>query len=240
MMPKLHTNREYENELRSLRERIVAMAGRVEEMIANSILALMTSDVELARRTIERDRRINRDEVEMDELCLVILAKRQPLGADLRFVTTALKMVTDLERIGDLAVNICERVLRLEQTPNFKPHPQIPELAKVAQSMIHLAIDSFVNSDVQRAEAVITQDDEVDELYHQIVRDSLKQMRTPESLVEPYIHVQSVAKWLERIGDHCTNLAEMVVFMVRGTDIRHMGKLDQIQIARMDSIVPAE
>jgi phosphate transport system protein len=238
MMNKLHTNREYENELRLLRERIVIMAGRVEEMIANSVNALMQSNVDLARRTIALDRRVNGDEMEMDELCLVLLAKRQPLGADLRFITIALKMVTDLERIGDLAVNICERVIKLEQTPEVHPHPKIHDMAQTVRKMIRVAIDAYVNSDAERAEGVIAQDDEVDELYHQVFRDSLNDMMKNDKWIAPLIHIQSVAKWVERIGDHCTNLAEMVVFMVRGTDIRHMGKLDQIKIARMDSQVP--
>jgi phosphate transport system protein len=238
-MTKLHTNREYENELRHLRERLVLMASRVEEMIADSIVALMESDVDLARQTIQLDYRVNRDEMEMDELCLVILAKRQPLGADLRFITIALKMVTDLERIGDLAVNICERVIKLEQAPDVSPHPRIPDMAKEVQLMIRGAIKSFVNSDPDQAEAVIAQDDEVDELYHVVFRDLLEKMTTQGNQIEALIHIQSVAKWLERAGDHCTNLAELVVFMVRGTDIRHMGKLDQIKISRIDSVIPS-
>lgn len=237
-MTKLHTNREYENELCELRERLVAMASRVENMIADSINALFEGDVELARQTIQRDYRVNHDEMEIDELCLVLLAKRQPLGADLRFITIVLKMVTDLERIGDLAVNICERVIRLEKTPEVRCHPRIHNMATEVQSMIRAAIDAFVNLDADSAERVIAQDDEVDELYHVVFRDLLEQMTTHHDKIESLIHIQSVAKWLERAGDHCTNLAELVVFLVRGTDIRHMGKVDQIKIARIDSVIP--
>ena len=226
-MSKLHTNREYENELSDLRARLVMMAGRIDEMLANAMRALIQGDSQLALSTIESDHRVNRDEVEMDELCLVILAKRQPLGADLRFITIALKMVTDLERIGDLAVNICERVLKLEKNRDLKLDPRLSEMSNRVQSMIKEAIDAFIHSDPDKAESVIQKDDQVDELYHAMFRDLLQEMKTQNSPLEALIHIQSVAKWLERAGDHCTNLAELVVFMVRGTDIRHLGKLDQ-------------
>ncbi len=227
-MLKQHTNREYENELMLLRERIAQMAFRVQEMIDKSIIALMHSDLELARHTIEMDRLVNRDEKEIDELCLVLLAKRQPLGTDLRLIAIVLKMVTDLERIGDLAVNICERTIKLHKISTVVPLLLISKMAKIVQTMISEVIDSFINLDAIKAEAVIAQDDEVDELYHLALRETLKMMLEKENLIEPLIQVQSVAKWLERIGDHCTNLAEKVIFVVRGTDIRHMGKTENL------------
>lgn len=223
-MLKQHTNREYENELMFLRERIIQMAFRVQEMIDQSIAALKQSDVELARHTIEMDRLVNKDEKEIDELCLILLAKRQPLGTDLRLIAIVLKMVTDLERIGDLAVNICERTIKLHKTSAVVSLTLISQMAKIIQAMVNEVIESFVNLDASRAEAVIARDDEVDELYHLALRETLKMMMQKENLIEPLIQIQSVAKWLERIGDHCTNLAEKVVFVVRGTDIRHMGK----------------
>ena len=223
-MLKQHTNREYENELMFLRERIIQMAFRVQEMFDQSIAALKQSDVELARHTIEMDRLVNKDEKEIDELCLILLAKRQPLGTDLRLIAIVLKMVTDLERIGDLAVNICERTIKLHKTSAVVSLTLISQMAKIIQAMVNEVIESFVNLDASRAEAVIARDDEVDELYHLALRETLKMMMQKENLIEPLIQIQSVAKWLERIGDHCTNLAEKVVFVVRGTDIRHMGK----------------
>ncbi|MCC7542283.1 MAG: phosphate signaling complex protein PhoU [Deltaproteobacteria bacterium] len=227
-MIRKHTDRTYEAELQQLRERILLMAGTVEEMIARSVRALVDGDAELARRTIEIDGKVNLLERETDELCLLILAKRQPLGSDLRFITLALKMVTDLERIGDLAVNICERAIDLSQGPRFDSFADITRMAEIAQQMVTHAIDAFVRGDADRAQQVLDRDDELDELYHHVFRQILAQMLADPSLVERGIHVQSVAKVLERIGDHGTNLAEAVVFMVNGTDIRHQGKLDSI------------
>ncbi len=222
---KRHTDREFESELHLLRERILMMAARVEEMIRNAVRALVERDSELARATIRADREVNTSEVETDELCLLILAKRQPMGSDLRFITLALKMVTDLERIGDLAVNICERAVDLNAEPQLKPYEDIPRMAELAQSMVRDAIDAFVASDPVKARQVIERDDPVDELYRVVFRDLLALMLRDPTAIERAIHIQSVAKFLERIGDHATNLAEQVVYMVQGKDIRHVGKL---------------
>jgi len=201
------------------------MAGHTEAMIANAIRALVERDVTLARRTIEVDHKVNQAEIDIDELCLVILAKRQPMGSDLRFVTLALKMVTDLERIGDLAVNICERAIDLAAEPPLRSYDDIVRTADLVQSMVRDAIDAFVHADDLKAQDVVNRDDEVDELYHQIFRDILQMMMRETTAIQRGIHVQSVAKWLERIADHSTNLAELVVFMVNGKDIRHVGHL---------------
>ena len=221
-MGKVHTDREYENDLKKLRESLLKMAGRVEEMIANSVKALVERDIELARRTIAADHLVNRAEVETDELCLVILAKRQPVASDLRFITLSLKMVTDLERIGDLAVNICERAIDLGQDAPLKPWVDVPRMAAIVQAMVRDSIDAFVAGDADRAQSVIERDRELDELYIRVFRELLSAMLSNTSVVERGIHAQSVAKWLERMGDHATNLAEQVVFMVKGKDIRHM------------------
>jgi phosphate transport system protein len=224
-MPRAHTDREYDNQLRQLRDRLLLMAGHTEAMIANAIRALVERDVNLARRTIEIDHKVNQSEIDIDELCLVILAKRQPMGSDLRFVTLALKMVTDLERIGDLAVNICERAIDLSAEPPLRSYDDILRTADLVQSMVRDAIDAFVHADEVKAQDVVDRDDEVDELYHQIFRDILQMMMRDPSAIQRGIHMQSVAKWLERIADHSTNLAEIVVFMVNGKDIRHLGHL---------------
>jgi phosphate transport system protein len=224
---KLHTDREYESELKKLRESLLKMAGRVEEMIADSVQALVEGDMELARRTIEADQLVNRAEVETDELCLMILAKRQPVASDLRFVTLSLKMVTDLERIGDLAVNICERAIDLGQDAPLKPWVDVPRMASIAQAMVRDAIDAFVAGDADRARSVIERDRDLDELYIRVFRELLSAMLGDASKVERGIHAQSVAKWLERMGDHATNLAEQVIFMVKGKDVRHMNKSDE-------------
>ncbi|MEI6806329.1 MAG: phosphate signaling complex protein PhoU [Myxococcaceae bacterium] len=224
-MNKLHTDREYENELRDLRSRLAVMAYEVEQMIKKAVASLQNSDAKAAEEVILKDHEVNRHEVEMDALCLVILARRQPLGADLRFVTIALKMVTDLERIGDLAVSIANRTLKLKNMPLIQIPPSIGLMTKGVEQMLQLSIEAFLDADAVKAESVLEKDDQIDELYHQLFRALLKEMAQNENLIEPLVHIQSVAKWLERIGDHCTNLAELVVFMVRGENIRHMSKI---------------
>jgi phosphate transport system protein len=223
---KRHTDREYEAELGQVRERLLIMAGRVEQMIADAIRAVGERDPELARATIAADNQVNRTEVETDELCMRVLARRQPMASDLRFITLALKMVTDLERIGDLAVNICERAIDLAGEARLDGVDALHTMATLVQSMVRDAIDAFVRADAALAEGVIARDDEVDEAYHTYFRAVLAGMTRDPASIERGIHVQSVAKWLERIGDHATNIAELVIFMVRGTDVRHPGKRD--------------
>jgi phosphate transport system protein len=221
---RTHTDREYEGELQELRERLLRMAGMVEQMIIDSVRAALYQDRELAQATIERDIAVNRLEVETDELCLLILVKRQPMASDLRFVTLALKMVTDLERIGDLAVNVSERAIDLAGHPQPWPWDSVEHMGRVVRAMIRDAIQAFVDRDVDKAQAVCERDVEVDKLYWQAFRSVLELMRKQPALVHDGIHVQSIAKFLERMGDHSTNLAEQVVFMIKGKDIRHMGR----------------
>ncbi len=212
-------------QVQELRRRLLLMAGRVEEMIAHAVRAVVRRDVELARQTIVADRNVNLDEIETDELCLRLLSDRPSSAADLRFITRASKMVTDLERIADLAVNICERVERLEGTPRLSQRDSIPQMAIIVQSMVRDVIDAFVGRDAKMAQAVIERDDQVDALFHELSRQVVALMGREPELVESGIHLQAVAKFLERMADHATNLAEQVVFMVRGDEIRHPGKL---------------
>lgn len=225
-MPPQHTDREYENELRKLREQILLMGAKVEDMIAGSIRALLERDSDLANRLIEADHQVNRLEVETDDLCLRILARRQPVASDLRFITIALKLVTDLERIGDLAVNTCERVIELNQEPPLKPYVDLPRMADAARGMVRDALDAFVAADAERARGVLEADGVVDAYYAQIFRELLTYMMEDSRNIFRATRVQSIAKYLERIGDHATNLAEMVVFMVKGKDIRHLGSME--------------
>lgn len=224
-MTTRHTDREFEAELDAIREKLLLMAGRVEEMIHAAVQALVTRDADAARRTVLLDRAVNRAEREVDEMCLLVLAKRHPLASDLRFVTQTLKMVTDLERIGDLAVNVCERAIDLAGQPSIAFATDLERMAGLVQSMVKDAIDAYVTRNVAKARAVIGRDDEVDELYHAVFREVLQLMLADEAAIEPGIHVQSVAKFLERMADHATNVAEQVIFMVQGTDVRHTGKL---------------
>ncbi|MBK7972125.1 MAG: phosphate signaling complex protein PhoU [Deltaproteobacteria bacterium] len=223
---KGHTDREFEAELQEIRHRLLRMAGRVEEMITDAVRALIERDPELARRTIEADHKVNRAEVDTDDLCLRVLARRQPLGSDLRFITLAFKMVTDLERIGDLTVNLCERAIDLAAEPELRANVDVERMAQLVRSMVRDAIDAFVAGDADKAALVIERDHEVDERYHLAFREVLRVMLADGTTITRGIHLQSVAKYLERMGDHGTNLAEQVVFMIKGKDIRHLGKLD--------------
>lgn len=219
------TVQEYEEELEELRERLLGMASRVENMISRSIEALTEGNTELAEQTIEEDKKINSDEMETDQLCHVILAKRQPMASDLRFISIALKMVTDLERIGDLAVNICLEAIDQQDYEDSPPLDDVPAMGDIVQGMVKAAIDSFVDEDADAARQVIQQDDTVDEMYNEINRELIEYMRETDNGIEAATGIQSVAKHLERMADHTTNLAEQVIFMVEGEDVRHQDKL---------------
>ena len=219
------TDREYDAELHKLHDQLLIMGARVEEMIAASMRALVERDTEAAQRTIESDHQINRLEIEIDELCLRILARRQPVASDLRLITLALKLVTDLERIGDLGVNICERVIELNTEPPLKQYVDLPRMAQTVQGMIRDALDAFVNADVDRSRDVMERDRVVDAYYGQVFRELLTYMMEDPRNIYRAIRLQAIAKYLERIGDHATNLAEMVIFMVLGKDVRHLGSM---------------
>ncbi len=217
----------YMKELRELRQRLLLMVGRVELMITQALRALESRDAELGRRTIEEDGRVNLSEIEIDDLCFRILSDNQVIATEhVRFVTLALKMVTDLERIGDLAVNICERAIDLSTEAPVGSFQDFQRMARLAQSMIQDAFDAFVDGDEDKAWNVIERDDEVDTIYGRVFRRLLASMIDDPKAIERGIHLLSVAKWLERMADHCTNLAEDVIGMLRGEDIRHPGKLD--------------
>jgi phosphate transport system protein len=221
MLGPEHTDREYEHELRQLREQLLVMGSHVEAIIGDSIKALMDRDSKLAEGTIAADQIVDRMEVELDGLCLQILARRQPVASDLRFITLVLKVVTDLERIADLGVNICERVLELNTEPQLKPYVDLPQMGQEAQSMLRGVLDAFVAKDAVRARKIIERDEFVDALYAQVFRELLTFMMESAHNVQRAIRLQSIAKYLERIADHTTNLAEMVIFMVEGEDVRH-------------------
>ena len=219
-----HTNRQYEEDLRALRSGLIKMGGLVESQIADAIEALIERDTERARATIARDAEVNRMDVENDEAAIRLLALHQPAAGDLRFITTALKITTDLERIGDNAVNICERVLELNQEPQLKPYIDIPRMTAITQSMVKDSVDAFMRDDPDLAEAVIERDDEVDGLNHQIYRELLSYMVEDPATIQRATRILFVSKNLERVADHATNIAEMVVYMVKGRTIRHTEK----------------
>ena len=220
-MPSTHTDKAFEADLRDLREKLLAMGAKVEALIADSMRALMERDTPLAEEVTSGDKEVNRLEVEIDEACRRILALRQPAASDLRLITTALKIVTDLERIGDLAVNIAERTKDLNQVPPLKPYVDIPRLSELALQQVKKALDAFVSADPTKAEEVLKADDHLDALYLKIFNELLGFMMEDSKNIRRATALMFIAKHLERIGDHATNVAEMVVYMVRGTDIRH-------------------
>lgn len=220
-MRRAHIGRDYESELLRVRELLVRMGARVESMLRSSLQALVERDTQLAEATIAIDREIDSLEIDIDNLCLLILARRQPVASDLRFITMVLKVVTDLERMGDLNVNICERVIELSAEEPLKPYVDLVVMAQAAERMLRDALDAFVEADTDRALAVIDSDAVVDAHYKSIFRDLLTYMMENPRNIYRATRVQSIAKYIERIADHATNVAEMVVFMVRGKDIRH-------------------
>jgi phosphate transport system protein len=219
-----HTSKAYEHELRTLREKLLHMGSLVEEMVNQSTLALTTRDTALAKATMKLDRRINRLECEVDELAMRILATRQPVASDLRFITTALKIVTDLERIGDLGVNICERVIELNEEPPLPPVEDLKSLSEEVIAVLHEALDALVERDVERATALLSRDDVIDDHYTSIFQEVLRLMAREPAAIYRATRAQSIAKYLERIADHAMNVAESVVFLVKGKDIRHWKK----------------
>lgn len=220
-----HTDKRYEEELKELREDILTMGGLVEDQIQKSVNALVQRDSALAETIIERDHEVNRLDVGIDDLCIRLLALHQPAGKDLRFVTTALKITTDLERIGDMAVNMCERVIELNLEPQLKPYIDIPRMAQIAQRMIHESLDAFVREDTNLALKVCKDDQEVDDLNSQVFRETISFMIEDPHTINRAMKVSFVSKYLERIADHATNIAEMVVFMVKGKSIRHLKQI---------------
>jgi phosphate transport system protein len=211
-----------EKELSDLKERLLTMGSVVEAQVARSIKSLVDRDNALASKVIEADHEVNRMEVEIDEECIRLLALRQPEAGDLRFITTAMKIVTDIERIGDLAVDVSERALELNEEPNLKPYIDIPRMAKAARNMLKEALDAFVNRNSELAWSVLDQDDFVDELNKQIFRELLTFMIEDPHSISRAIRITYISKYLERIADHATNIAEMVVYLVEGRIIRHL------------------
>ena len=218
---KGHTDKSYDVQLDDLRNKLLSLGGKVETEIATCMRSLAERDSLLAEQVIAQDREVNRMEVEIDEACRRLLVLRQPAASDLRFITTALKIVVDLERIGDLAVNVAERAIDLNQSPPLRPVHDLVRLAQACQSQLRKSLDAFVDGDTAKAEAVIKDDDLLDALYHKLFNELLGLMMEDPRNIRRATSLMFVAKHLERLGDHATNVAEMVIFMVRGTDVRH-------------------
>jgi phosphate transport system protein len=220
-MARSHTDRLYDKELQELREQLLAMGGKVEAQLSAAVRAAVERDAGLAEQVKRADAEVNRLEVQIDDACRRILALRQPAASDLRFIATALKIVVDLERMGDLAVNIAQRAIDLAQAPPLRPLHDLESLADLTKAQLRKALDAFVQGDVEKAEEVMEGDDLLDALYLKIFNELLAWMMEDSRVIRRATSLMFAAKQLERFGDHCINLAEMVVYMVRGTDIRH-------------------
>jgi phosphate transport system protein len=220
-MGPTHTDKTYELELKAVRDKLLGMGGKVEAAIAASVRAITERDAELARKVEASDVEVNRLEVEIDSACRRLLALRQPAASDLRFITTALKIVTDLERMGDLAVNIAERAIDLAQAPPLMPLHDLSSMADLVEAQLKKALDAFVERDPVKAEEVMKGDDLVDALYLKVFNELLQRMLEESRAIRRATALMFTAKSLERFGDHAVNLGEMVIYMVRGTDVRH-------------------
>jgi phosphate transport system protein len=216
-----HIYKTFDLELKELKEKLLYEGGLVEKAISSAIKALLERNSELADKVIEDDPIINALEVEIDEFCLKLLALRQPAARDLRFITTAIKINYDLERIGDMAVNICERVQELNQEPQLKPYIDLPMMADTVQMMLKESLDAFVKEDVATARKVTKDDQKVDQLLDQIFRELLTYMMQDMRTISRATRVLFIAKYLERMADHAVNIAELVIFLVEGKIIRH-------------------
>jgi phosphate transport system protein len=216
-----HIDRHYDEALNNLKQQILLMGSRVEVMVSDCVQAQNAKDIRLAEKIMETDRTVNALEVAIDEQCIELLARYQPAASDLRFITRGLKIVTDLERIGDLAVNFAQRVKELVQ--HGAPPVDISKMAAIVQKMLKDSFNAFVEGDDKKAEGVFAHDDEVDEMTEKYVNELINRVAKEPGLVKTAFPTTSIIRYLERIADHATNIAELAIFMIRGRDVRHGG-----------------
>lgn len=221
-MAEGHIYRHFDRELDELKENLIYEGSLVEKAISDAIKSLVDRNSELAEKVIANDDVINAKEVKIDEFCLQLLALRQPAAKDLRFITMAIKINYDLERIGDMAVNISERAVELNEEPQLKPYIDLPRMARIVQRMVRESLDAFVKEDVELAWKVTRDDQSVDQLHDQIFRELLTFMMEDMKNVSRATRLLFISKYLERMADHAVNIAELVIFMVEGKIIRHL------------------
>jgi phosphate transport system protein len=213
--------RHFQDELEGLKARLLEMGGLAEDRVRAAVESLVTRDVAMLQTVLEGDGPINQLHIEVDNRCFTLLALHQPMAVDLRAIVSAVKINTDLERVGDLAINIAEAVTRYLRHPPVKELIDIPRMAAIAQAMLRDALDAYVRRDTAMAEAVLNQDDELDALKTQVFRELLTYMLQDPAKIEPALDLILISRHLERIGDHATNVAEDVIFMVSARDVRH-------------------
>jgi phosphate transport system protein len=214
-------HRHFDEELQSLKEKLLSMASLAESMIYKAIKSLIERDSLFIEQVNSDEKKVNLLEIEIDDLCLKLLALKQPMAADLRFITSAMKIDNELERIGDMAVNITQSAAVLIRQPQLKPYIDIPRMADLAQKMVKDSLDSFIRQDVKLARSVLTRDDQIDDLGEQIFRELLTFMISDPSNIPRALQLVLVSRHLERVADHATNIAENVIYLVQGKDIRH-------------------
>jgi phosphate transport system protein len=217
-----HIVKSYDEHITLLTRKILEMGGLVEQQIARAVEALVNRDIEQANRVIERDDQIDLMEEEIDQFAIRLLATRQPMASDLRLIAMAMKISNDLERIGDYATNIAKRCERLAKEPPVKPLYTIPRMAQISQAMVKDVLDAYVERDADKAIAVWRRDDEVDDLFTSLFRELLTYMMEDARNISPCIDLIFVAKNLERIGDHATNIAEKIHYIIHGQRINRM------------------
>jgi phosphate transport system protein len=213
--------RHFQDQLDVLSEKVLVMGGLVEETIGNVLSALVNRDSELARRVIRDDEKVDRLDLEIDQIGMEILGLHQPVARDLRFVITAMKITNDLERVADLCTNVAERAIELNAEPQLKPFIDIPMMARRAQQMVRGALDAFVSRDPSAGRAVIAMDDDLDERMEQVFRELLTFMVEDPKTITRALRLMFVAKYFERMGDQATNIGEQIVFMAEGRVIKH-------------------
>jgi phosphate transport system protein len=219
-----HIAKQFDVDLGNIRTRVLQLGGLVEKQIVQAMAALETGDIGLADQVVEQDHLVNRSEVELDEACTHIIARRQPTASDLRVVMMVIKTITDLERIGDEAKKIAKKARTLHAADTaFKPRVPLQHAAALALDMLRKALDSFARTDASAAASIVRQDQEVDAEFKAITRQLITFMMEDPRTITPALDVLFIAKSIERIGDHAKNLSEYVVYMAKGRDVRHIG-----------------
>jgi phosphate transport system protein len=221
MQEREHTNKHYEHQLRLLKEKLLLIGHMAEISIADATRALVERRPSLAQRVVDDDDKLDKLEIEIDDLCFEILAREQPVASDLRFITTAMKIVGDIERIGDNGANIARRALEIMKEPELKPVIDVPIAARAAQRILKESLDAFVSGDSELAKRVIEGDRYIEDVCQQMLRELLTYMFEDPATITRALRLIFVARNLERVGDHAANIAEMVIFLVEGNDIRH-------------------
>jgi phosphate transport system protein len=221
MEDKRHTSREYERELQEIREGLLYLGALTERAIDRGAQALLERNSVLAQEIVHEDEQIDRLDVELEEKCIRLLALRQPAARDLRFITTAIKITGHLERIGDMAANIAEKVIILNDLPQIKPYIDLPRMVEIVQAMIRKSLDAMVREDVELAKQVREEDAVIDQLNDQIFRELLTFMMEDPRKIQVCLYIMQISKSLERIADHAEGVADMVIYMVTGKSVRH-------------------